>query len=137
MAASTIKAINFDLDTNKMKELGQYPNGYNKLLKSFKEVGFEHRQGSGYISNTELTNKQVDIKLRKVVKQNSWLGLCVKKCDVTEIGQQFDMVTMVQRVGCKQKAKEHHISPELQAMRNGMLKYSKPLASKTNQDEMM
>ena len=37
------KAINFDLDTNAMKERGLYPDGYRELGKFFhKRYSFEH-----------------------------------------------------------------------------------------------
>lgn len=41
------KAINFDLDTTVMREIGMYPDGYRALGVSLKKYGFEeHRQGS-------------------------------------------------------------------------------------------
>ena len=51
------RAINFDLDTNQMLfALGSKTAGYDKLKKSFKKVGFIHRQGSGYVSKKPITS---------------------------------------------------------------------------------
>ncbi len=46
------KAINFDLDTNKLKKYyPRYQQAYSDLLRFFKVNGFLHRQGSGYVTN--------------------------------------------------------------------------------------
>ena len=37
MSMPTHKAINFDLNTNAMKSIGEYPNGYKKLGASYEE----------------------------------------------------------------------------------------------------
>lgn len=37
-----------------MKRLGIYPSGYGALKKTLKKYRFEHRQGSGYISQKKL-----------------------------------------------------------------------------------
>ena len=84
------KSINFDLDTNKLKALGIYPDAYKQLGKSFMKYDFEHRQGSGYISKDKLYNADVLYVIKKVVKENAWLKDCAKKIDVTDIGKTFD-----------------------------------------------
>lgn len=97
MERPTQKAINFDLDTNLMKEKNLYPDGYRKLGKSFRKYGWEHRQGSGYISQEYLTRAGVVEIMEKIIKENPWLGECVKKCDVTNIGTQFDLLPTIAR----------------------------------------
>ena len=89
------KAINFDLDTKVMKEKGLYPKGYRLLKKSFKELGFKHRQGSGYVSENRLTSDEVGFIIKKIVKENFWLADCVNTIDVTDIGRQHDLTDMV------------------------------------------
>ena len=46
------KAINFDLDTKKLREF--HPKGitqaYTDIRNFLESMGFEHRQGSGYVS---------------------------------------------------------------------------------------
>lgn len=95
MERSKRKAINFDLDTKVMKEQGLYPKGYKLLKNSFKELGFTHRQGSGYTSIDKITNDQVYTLIENIVSENPWLADCVKKIDVTDIGRQHDLTDMV------------------------------------------
>ena len=77
--------MNFDLDTKKMKELNLYPRGYRLLGSSLKKHGFEHRQGSGYISKVKLdgdnvydiisdvvSEKRMACKLRKENRRNGY-----------------------------------------------------------------
>ena len=47
------KAINFDLDTKKYEIITQKsaPTAYYELRQYLENIGFTHRQGSGYISN--------------------------------------------------------------------------------------
>ncbi|GHV01603.1 hypothetical protein FACS1894211_11680 [Clostridia bacterium] len=79
------KAINFDLDTNEMRKIfKRYTDGYRLLRKSFKKLGFEHEQGSGYISKKEISNVQAERAIRALAKQNPWLLKCVKKFKITE-----------------------------------------------------
>ena len=54
------KAINFDLDTKKLKNFYQrYQQAYADLYKFFKENSFSHRQGSGYVSDEKLTSADI------------------------------------------------------------------------------
>lgn len=100
------KALNFDLDTNVMKELGVYPSGYQALGKSFEEQGFTHRQGSGYISKNRLTESDVQNALKKIIDKNPWICECVKKIDVTDIGRQHDLTAIVKRFGAMLSAQQ-------------------------------
>jgi len=54
------KSLNFDLNIKKLKE--HYPNSnyteaYNDIKKFLTNNGFEHRQGSGYISKEEMSSQ--------------------------------------------------------------------------------
>ena len=101
------KAVNFDLDTNQMLlTLGSKTAGYDKLKKSFKKVGFIHRQGSGYISKKPLSNMEMTGVLRKIAKNNPWLGACLNKMDVTEITDMFDVSSFVKAESKKQAAQD-------------------------------
>lgn len=92
------KALNFDLDTKKMKEMNLYPKGYRLLGSSLKKHGFEHRQGSGYISKVKLDGDNVYDIISDVVSENEWLANCVKKIDVTDIGKQHDLTMTVKEL---------------------------------------
>lgn len=89
------KAINFDLDTVRMREMSLYPQGYKMLQQSFKKVGFTHRQLSGYVSKEKLNSVQVPKIIEKIITENPWLVNCVKKIDVTDIAKQHDLTAIV------------------------------------------
>lgn len=117
MERAYLKAINFDLNTKKMAQhFNHYTEGYAKLKSSFERQGFEHRQGSGYISKEKLNSQDVTLALKAIVKENLWLGECVKKIDVTNVGKQFDMMKVVEAVYLNEIEKTNYISPQLQAM---------------------
>lgn len=89
------KAINFDLDTGMMKMHSKYPIGYSDLKRSFLELGFTHRQGSGYVSNSKITSVEVLKVVDALVKSHPWLSDCANKFDVTDIGKQFDLISVI------------------------------------------
>ncbi len=100
------KAINFDLDTEQMEiELGSKTKGYSLLKKSFKKIGFSHRQGSGYVSRKPLSDVQVTGVLKKIAKQNPWLSTCINRMDITEVGNMFDVSDFVRKAANTQKKK--------------------------------
>lgn len=99
------KAINFDLDTQKMgKTFSRYTEGYGKIRQSMKKVGFNHRQGSGYISKIKMDTVDIFLIIDLLVKENLWLDGCVKKMDVTDVGRQYDVTKIVAEAAGKQKA---------------------------------
>ncbi len=114
------KAINFDLDTNKMKELGLYPRGYRLLGLSLHKQGFEHRQGSGYVSTGKLDSDQVYDIVEQIVKENMWLVKCVEKIDVTDIGRQHDLTTMLQDAAQEDEIEAEFLEEEIQGLEQTM-----------------
>lgn len=92
------KAINFDLDTNKMKEMNLYPKGYKILGAALRMHGFEHRQGSGYISKEKIDSDAINDLVIAIVSEYSWLSKCIKKIDVTDIGRQHDLTMLVKEI---------------------------------------
>lgn len=88
------KAINFDLDTHCLKQ--HYPGGayhaaYYDLRRFFAAHGFEHRQGSGYLSLGKLSGADIYDLMDELTQAFPWLGECVRRIDVTNIGQQHDL----------------------------------------------
>lgn len=61
------KAINFDLDTKKLREF--HPKGitqaYTDIRNFLESMGFEHRQGSGYVSKEPMRYATVDAIVEK------------------------------------------------------------------------
>lgn len=89
------KAVNFDLDTKKMKVVypgKHYRKGYRDIKRFLEANGFKHRQWSGYISDKPLSEIEMAKVAQKINKTFPWLKKCVRRFDVTDIGEQFDMM---------------------------------------------
>jgi len=98
MLKETKKAINFDLDTKALQE--HYPNknwrkAYDDLREFMEANSFEHRQGSGYISKEPMSYYSVMSVCYKLSKAYPWIGNCVNRFDVTEIGDTFDIKDII------------------------------------------
>jgi len=92
------KAIHFDLDTHCLKRLypgRDYRAAYYDLRRFFAVHGFAHRQGSGYLSETKLTSADIYDLMDELAQAFPWLGECVHKIDVTNIGQQHDLLELL------------------------------------------
>ena len=109
MSVSTCKkAINFDLDTNALKiNYGgsNYREAYIDIETFMEHNGFEHRQWSGYISKYEMSTQDIQMIVINMGKTFPWLGSCVKKFDVTDIGQQHDLTELIK--SCSAHMKNH------------------------------
>ena len=87
------KSINFDLDTNKLKEI--YPNknytqAYDDIKRFLIKNGFEHTQGSGYISKKELVDAQITRILKKMSKKFDWFVDCCKVLHSSDVKPVYD-----------------------------------------------
>ena len=89
--------INFDLDTNKLKEVypKTYTNAYYDIRRYLEDIGYLHRQGSGYISVYVKTFAEVEQDLKDLSNILSWLKYCIKKIDATSVGDRYDMVEVI------------------------------------------
>lgn len=88
------KAINFDLDTHVLNDVhpsGYYQNAYYDLKRFFKKKGFDHRQGSGYVSKEKLTSTDIFELLDDLYHALPWISEAVKAFDVTNVGNQYDL----------------------------------------------
>ena len=86
------KAINFDLSTNELnKHFKDTREPYNLIKDFMLENGFEHRQYSGYMSKEAMDEFDIELLIKRMSKQYSWLYSCVQRFDVTDIGEQYDL----------------------------------------------
>lgn len=95
------KALNFDLDTHKLEEYypgANYRQAYEDLRRFFRHHGFAHRQGSGYISVAKLGTADIYDLMDDLGQQLPWIGNCVNKIDVTNIGRQHDLTDLLRPV---------------------------------------
>lgn len=88
------KALNFDIDTKLYEQMTgkPAPTAYYEIRKYLEHKGFEHRQGSGYVSNKSLNDAEISYLAKSMSKTISWLKDCVKQFDVTNVGRQFSLM---------------------------------------------
>lgn len=89
------KAFNFDLDTKLLEKYHPSKTAtrpYYEIEKFFLDIGFEHRQGSGYRSKERLSNIDVFDMIDSLRKQYLWIDKCIKRIDVTDVGEVYDLV---------------------------------------------
>lgn len=92
MEKKYLKAINFDLNVRGLKKYySDYRKAYYDVKRFFKKQGFEHRQGSGYISKKKLIQADIIDLLDVMNAELPWISDCVTKIDVTNIGTQHDL----------------------------------------------
>lgn len=92
------KAINFDLSTHQLKEHypgANYCQAYDDLKRFFRRHDFSHRQGSGYISDEKLSTADIYDLMDDLSQQYQWIGECVNKIDVTNVGAQHDLTDLL------------------------------------------
>lgn len=94
------KAINFDIDTKKYKEAtSKRPLiAYGEIKRFLKKNGFEHRQGSGYVSKASLNDVKIYAIIQNMSLELKWLKKCVKQIDVTNIGRQHSLIDTINNV---------------------------------------
>ena len=89
----TRQAINFDLDVNNLKihyKNNSYTNAYDDIKRFLLSNGFEHRQGSGYVSIKPINRIDTMDVIRSLSHKYDWFPKCVNKCDVTSVGREYD-----------------------------------------------
>lgn len=95
------KALNFDLDTHRLEEYysgASYRQAYDDLRRFFERHNFSHRQGSGYISETKLSTADIFDLMDELSRLLPWIGNCINKIDVTNIGRQHDLTELLRPV---------------------------------------
>lgn len=98
MERKYFKALNFDLDTHQLQEHypgTNYRQAYDDLRRFFKKHQFLHRQGSGYISEDKLATADIYDLMDDLSQQLPWIGVCVSKIDVTNVGRQHDLTELL------------------------------------------
>jgi virulence-associated protein VapD len=80
------KAINFDLDTQKLYELtGSKTDGYGQIKKFLLKNGFKHKQWSGYVSIEKITYHDVYKLAKELCETFGWFSEVVNTFDVTKV----------------------------------------------------
>ena len=100
MERKYVKALNFDLDTYQLKKHypgNDYHHAYRDLRKFSRKHGFRHRQGSGYLSVNRITTVDIYRLMKELSSQLPWMGECVHKIDVTNVGNQHGLVELLKK----------------------------------------
>lgn len=87
------------MSTEQLKNLypgKDYHASYRDLKRFFEDHGFQHRQGSGYLSEGKMSTADVYDLMDDIKQEFSWMGPCVSKIDVTNVGRQHDLVNLLQ-----------------------------------------
>jgi len=95
------KSLNFDLDTKKLKEhysSKNYTEAYNDIKKFLLKNGFEHRQGSGYISKEAMTRIAVTSVIKEINIKYPWLYPCCKTLDYYDVGKEHSGLEILENI---------------------------------------
>ena len=95
------KSINFDLDTKELKKKypgNSYENAYYDIRDFLECNGFEHSQGSGYVSISRLSDTAAIDVISQLMEEFPWLRGCVKKLYLSDIAyiSQADMTYLTE-----------------------------------------
>ncbi|MEG2814019.1 MAG: VapD family protein [Oscillospiraceae bacterium] len=98
MERKSLKAINYDLKSEKLKEF--YPGKNHKkawqdLKKFLLENGFKSRQWSGCVSKKAMTDAEIYTLIENSANKFPWLSKCTEKFDVTNVGRNFDLTPLL------------------------------------------
>lgn len=96
MAKITRKALNFDLDTKALERFypgESYHKAYYDIRQYLENSGFQHRQGSGYVSKDPISVYKVSLLINDMSEKFPWLNRCTKVVDATSIGKTFSMMS--------------------------------------------
>ena len=106
MSISVRKAINFDLDTKALKEFypgKDYRAAYGEIKNFMENIGFEHRQWSGYVSIKALDQEEIVSNIEKIAQKFPWLSQCVNRFDVTNIGKTYNVIDTIKATSARQQ----------------------------------
>ena len=87
----------FDLDSaNLKKEFGptRYTLAYSDLREALENHGFEHRQGSGYLSKAPISKNKLIVLYDSLVEELPWLNTCSTAMHFADIGKTFNLKTL-------------------------------------------
>ena len=91
------KAIYFDLFINELKNYYSKTNpkgAYSKVKRYMLKNGFSHAQYSGYHSNYKTTDANIFDIMGKMNEELPWLKHCVNHIEVTNIGENYDLLVL-------------------------------------------
>lgn len=103
-----IKYINFDLDTNQLKDI--FPDTrlpYSMIKKFFEDRGFTHRKYSGYISKELLDNYDIVSIMEELGQKFTWLKNCIQEFDVSNVINEVSVKDQIINSALQQEKQNH------------------------------
>ena len=95
------RSIRFDFDgealKNKFEELGIENNttiAYDIIKKHFTNLGYEHKQGSVYLSTDNKTNSDIIEDVLKFSNEHEPLADCFSSFQITTVGRNYNITTI-------------------------------------------
>ena len=101
MGKTLKKYLLFDLDTTALKEeFGpkRYTVAYSMIRQFLENCGFEHKQGSGYLSAEPISLNQTIVIYQAMTEEMPWLDSCSKTMDVGNVRGFYNLKTLSQNL---------------------------------------
>lgn len=101
MGKTLKKYLLFDLDTTALKEeFGpkRYTVAYSMIRQFLENCGFEHKQGSGYLSAEPISLNQIIAIYQAMTEEMPWLDSCSKTMDVGNVRGFYNLKTLSQNL---------------------------------------
>lgn len=101
MGKTLKKYLLFDLDTTALKEeFGpkRYTVAYSMIRQFLENCGFEHKQGSGYLSTEPISLNQIIAIYQAMTEEMPWLDSCSKTMDVGNVRGFYNLKTLSQNL---------------------------------------
>lgn len=101
MGKTLKKYLLFDLDTTALKEeFGpkRYTVVYSMIRQFLENCGFEHKQGSGYLSTEPISLNQTIAIYQAMTEEMPWLDSCSKTMDVGNVRGFYNLKTLSQNL---------------------------------------
>ena len=101
MGKALKKYIIFDLETDTLKLIfgsSNYTNAYGQIRRFLEKCGFEHQQGSGYLSVNPISLNKTIAMFQAMEDTFPWLDLCSKTVDVAYVNGIFDLKILSKEV---------------------------------------
>lgn len=92
--SNCFKVIGFDLDTIALRTYYPYANwrkAYEDIKSYMIKKNFIWQQGSIYISQNPINNREAKLIVKDLICKNPWLNLCMRDCILADITKKHNL----------------------------------------------
>lgn len=122
------KQISFDIDTNVTKEIlgeSKYTSIYSNIQSFMRKEGWEHIEGSVYMSTEPLSNTKVSMLIDRLKKEYPYITKCVRDMHQADISKVHSLEAQFEYDGTPGKfAQKENGKSDKQAAKEPMRKAS-------------